>query len=80
MNRHLVLYRLATAGAFALTLALAGCGGDDGDITVYSGRQEDLVEDLFEQFEEATGIKLDDLNWPFQPEALHGLFDELSKP
>ena len=28
----------------------------------------------------ATGIKLDDLNWPFQPEALHGLFDELSKP
>ncbi len=28
----------------------------------------------------ATGIKLDDLNWPFQPEALHGLYDELSKP
>jgi len=27
-----------------------------------------------------TRIKLDDLNWPFQPEALHGLFDELSRP
>jgi len=43
---------------FAL-LALAGCGGEEGDITVYSGRQEDLVEALFEQFEDATGITVD---------------------
>jgi hypothetical protein len=28
----------------------------------------------------ATRIKLDDLDWPFQPNALHGLYDELSKP
>lgn len=42
-----------------LLLAPAGCGGEDGDITVYSGRQEDLVEGLFEQFEEETGIELD---------------------
>jgi glyoxylase-like metal-dependent hydrolase (beta-lactamase superfamily II) len=28
----------------------------------------------------AARIKLDDLNWPFQPEALHGLFDELTTP
>jgi iron(III) transport system substrate-binding protein len=46
------------AAAFLLT-ALGGCGGEKGDITVYSGRQEDLVEDLFEQFEEETGITLD---------------------
>jgi iron(III) transport system substrate-binding protein len=52
--------RLTSAGAalFAV-LSLGACGGEDGDITVYSGRQEDLVEDLFEQFEEATGIQLD---------------------
>ena len=25
-------------------------------------------------------IKLDDLDWPFQPEALHGLYDEWAKP
>ncbi len=28
----------------------------------------------------ATKIRLDDLDWPFQPQALDGLFDELSRP
>jgi glyoxylase-like metal-dependent hydrolase (beta-lactamase superfamily II) len=28
----------------------------------------------------ATKIKVDDLNWPFQPDALNGLYDELLKP
>lgn len=28
----------------------------------------------------AARIKLDDLNWPFQPDALYGLYDELSQP
>ena len=51
--------RLGPVAFVLVLLALAGCGGEDGDITVYSGRQEDLVEDLFEQFEDATGIKLD---------------------
>ena len=51
--------RLCTAAVLLALLALAGCGGEEGDITVYSGRQEDLVGGLFEQFEEATGISVD---------------------
>jgi iron(III) transport system substrate-binding protein len=53
-------YALVGLLATALLLPLLGaCGGEDGDITVYSGRQEDLVEDLFERFEEESGIALE---------------------
>jgi iron(III) transport system substrate-binding protein len=46
-----------------LLLATA-CGGDDeeagtGSITVYSGREEELVGPLFERFTEGTGIEVD---------------------
>jgi iron(III) transport system substrate-binding protein len=51
--------RLGLAAILLVLLAPAACGGEEGDITVYSGRQEDLVEDLFERFEEDTGITLD---------------------
>ena len=51
--------RLGLAAVLLVLLTPAACGGEDGDITVYSGRQEGLVEDLFDQFEEETGIKLD---------------------
>ena len=52
---------------FVLALALTGCGGDDGDegasgdgtLTVYSGREEEIVEPLLERFEEATGIDIE---------------------
>ena len=53
------LPRLCAASLLLALFALAGCGGEEGDITVYSGRQEDLVGGLFEQFEEATGISVD---------------------
>lgn len=59
-------YALA-APAAAIVLAVSGCGGGDedsasdggGTVVVYSGREEEIVEPLFEQFEQATGIDVE---------------------
>jgi iron(III) transport system substrate-binding protein len=50
--------------ALLLATLVAGCGGGDGSgsgatLTIYSGREEEIVKPLFEQFERATGTKLE---------------------
>ena len=57
------------AAALAMVVGLGACGGDPetstasaeegGSLTVYSGREEEFVGPLFEQFEADTGIELD---------------------
>ena len=48
----------------ALALLASGCGGDDegsagGTLTVYSGREEEIVAPLFKRFEEESGIDVE---------------------
>ena len=50
---------LPLIGVLALTIGASACGDDDGDsdsLTVYSGRSEELVGPLLDQFESSSGI------------------------
>lgn len=47
---------LVLLAAVALVAGACSSGSGDGELTVYSGRSEDLVQPLIDRFEEATGI------------------------
>ena len=53
-----------TAALAATMWLVAGCGGGNsgdggGTLTIYSGREQELVEPLFERFEEETGVDVE---------------------
>lgn len=55
MHRRVLV---AITGAVA-TLTIAGCGGGSETLTIYSGREEELVAPLIEQFEQETGTDVE---------------------
>jgi iron(III) transport system substrate-binding protein len=52
----LPLVALLVALLVAGTLTACSDGGDDGEVTIYSGRTEDLIGPLLERFADETGI------------------------
>ena len=50
---------LALAATLPIAALAAGCGGDGDTLTIYSGRNEELIGPLLERFEDETGIDID---------------------
>jgi iron(III) transport system substrate-binding protein len=52
---------IAALAVLLAAAAVAGCGSDgsDGPVTVYSGREEELVAPLFDRFTESTGVEVE---------------------
>lgn len=56
---NLKAHFLALAAMAIAPIALAGCGGDDGEVvTVYAGRSATLVQSLLEQFADESGVDI----------------------
>ncbi len=45
--------------ALLVLVPVAGCGGEDADLTIYSGRNEKLIGDLVKDFEKESGLKVE---------------------
>ena len=54
-----LLLAVATVTLAGLGLSACGGGSDSKTLTIYSGREEDVVAPLYKKFEAASGIKLD---------------------
>jgi iron(III) transport system substrate-binding protein len=60
MRRPARTIGLIAAAVLAVALVASACSSDSGDsLTVYSGRNEDLVGPILEQFTEETGIEVE---------------------
>jgi iron(III) transport system substrate-binding protein len=42
-----------------LSLTASACGGDDADVTIYSGRTDNLIQPILDDFEEASGLSVE---------------------
>jgi iron(III) transport system substrate-binding protein len=46
-------------GTVALALIGTACGGDDADVTIYSGRTDDLIQPIIDDFESTSGLNVE---------------------